>query len=123
VTTGSRDLAARVAEALPELRPRLDEVLTYWHDEEPGLHVLVGETLNPWLVAELAVPANDETLRRAFAFVEELATTDDALENVVCVTVCAQLGDDSALLERARPMMGERTLALSHEIERFWGRE
>jgi hypothetical protein len=33
------------------------------------------------------------------------------------------LGDDKKLLNQARKWMGKKTLALSHAIERHWGRE
>jgi hypothetical protein len=39
------------------------------------------------------------------------------------VSLLEVLGDDRARLDRARREIRPATLALSHEIERFWGRE
>lgn len=48
---------------------------------------------------------------------------DDDLRNALTVSLLENLGDDRQRLEKARLTMGPATLALSHEIERFWGRE
>ena len=53
-----------------------------------------------------------------------MATSPDpSVRNALQVSLLEVLGDDRARLETARRDMGPATLALSHEIERFWGRE
>jgi len=74
-----------------------------------------------YLVELLDKGDDDEALKRAFAFVEQLASHPDAeVRGVVRVTVCERLGDNKVRLEKARRLMGPAMLRLSEDIERFW---
>jgi hypothetical protein len=108
--------------AVPELRSGYEGTLFWWGGEEPGLHLLFGEVVNPYLMRELKTRDSGDDLKRIFDFLERMATTDDELANVVAVTVCERLGDEQEVLARARRLMGPDTLILSEEVERFWGR-
>lgn len=114
----------RVISALGEHFPQLRDAIADLDGE--GVHVVFGFVvnqgfLNPTL-DEQDLP-NAQT-REMFAFIEEMSTSEDAaVRNVVQVTICESLGDSPQRLRRARKLMGPATLALSHEAERFLGRE
>jgi hypothetical protein len=73
---------------------------------------------------ERAVDSGEpDRLLRACLFMERMATSpDESLRNALQVSVLEELGDDRARLQKARLAMRPATLALSREIERFWGR-
>lgn len=94
-----------------------------WRDGEfEGLHTMFGDVLNPFLERAL-LERNKELLKRIFAFLEEMATSDDPyLINVLTVTILAKLGDDSGILDEATQYMGVKTKEASNEIEEYLGR-
>jgi hypothetical protein len=60
-------------------------------------------------------------MSRAFGFLEEMATSrDEAVVNVVEVTVLEYLGNDRSILTTARDHMGPETKRLSDRVEAFW---
>lgn len=113
------NMADKLVEALPELRPEYEAELEYWGDEKPGRHVTYGNILNPHI--ESALESHDEDfLRRAFSFLEELANHDDEkVQEVVGVTVCEGLIGNKKLLPAAKSYMGEATLRICREIEEW----
>jgi hypothetical protein len=121
LTTGNT--GEELVAAVPELRPAYEETLAYWAGEEPGLHNLFGDVVNPCLMRELRRRDSGEDLDRIFGFLERMATANDELANVVAVTVCERLGDEWKVLRRAQHLMGPKTRELSDEVERFWGRD
>ena len=67
---------------------------------------------------------NPQLLGRLFDFMEKMASSADLnINNLLTDNVLEIIGDDKLLLARARKMMGPKTLELSHEIEKSWGRE
>ncbi|MFC2063104.1 hypothetical protein ACFLS8_04090 [Chloroflexota bacterium] len=67
---------------------------------------------------------NENLLKRVFSFLELMAISKYwDVRDVLSATILENLGDDRAVLIRARPLMGNKTLKLSHQVERFWGRE
>jgi hypothetical protein len=108
---------------IPETASDLHALRSSWGEDEIGLHIVVGDVLAPHV--ERAVDSDEQDrIHRVCAFMERMATsTDERLRNALQVSLLEVLGDDRARLEKARLAMGPATLALSHEIERFWGRE
>jgi hypothetical protein len=101
---------------------------TYWmadeEYEEPLVHVFVGDHFNPYLIEQLSVLKDEDLLNRIFEFLESMAISEDtSVREVLTTTILEQLGDDKQILERARAFMRSNTLKMSHEIERFLGRE
>ncbi len=109
--------------AIPELATDLEALRAWWGDDKPGVHIVVGDVLRKHV--ERAVDAGARwRIHAAFHFMERMATSPDVgLRNALTVSLLENLGDDRERLEKARLTMGPQTLALSHEIERFWGRE
>ena len=118
------NLGEKLVEAIPELRPQYEQELKWWGDEEPGPHKIYGDLLTPYLVSLLNSDAQEEILKRIFAFLEELANHEDVhVQEVVAFSVLEQLGADEQLLQKARKYMSPKTLQFSHEVEAFWGGE
>ncbi len=118
------NMAEKLIEVVPELRCQYESELEWWGDEQPGTHIIFGDVLNPYLICLLESGNQEAIMVRIFAFLEELASHEDTrVQEVVAVTVCERLGDDSKVIEKARRYMGKKTLSLSNEIEDFWGRD
>ena len=116
-------LEEELVAAMPELRPDLEALRESWGDDKLGIHVVVGDVLGKHV--ERAVDAGAwSQLHAACHFMERMATSPDGdLRNALTVSLLEKLGDDRERLGKARLSMGPNTLVLSHEIERFWGRE
>ena len=119
----SESFEAALVAALPEVAPDLRLLADSWGEETPGLHVVVGDVLAPRVV-EAAESGDDRRLQSVCGFMERMATSpDERVRNALTVSVLERLGDDRERLDKARVSMGPETLALSQQIERFWGRE
>ena len=111
-------------EAVPELRPCYEAERRQWDGEIPGPHVIFGDVLNPYLLDLLGSDRHAAKLRQVFQFREQLANHEDVhIQELVAVTICERLGDDSKILHKARKYMGARTRQFSDEVEAFWGRK
>jgi hypothetical protein len=65
-----------------------------------------------------------QLLKRIFDFFERMALSpDNMVPELLTMETLEYLGDDKTILKKARKLMGRETLKLSHEIEKFWGRE
>jgi hypothetical protein len=110
--------------AFPELAEEL-QALRYEYGEydPPGIHTVVAVVLVEHV--ERAVDSGEaDRIQRVCHFMERMATSPELyVRNALQVSLLEVLGDDRARLDKARREMGPATLALSHEIERFWGRE
>ena len=118
-----QNLGDKLVEAVPELRPQYEQELKWWGEEEAGAHNIYGDVLNPVLISLLkSEPKSqdqEETLKRVFAFLEELANHDDPnVQDVVGATVLERLFGVGEL-QRARSYMGPRTLQMSRELEEW----
>lgn len=118
----AENLALAMRASLPELAPDFQRLVDEWEDEEPGI-TLVADVLVPHVVD--AARADDEArLRVLSTFMERMATSPDRrIQDALMAGVLEVVGDDRPALDRARESMGPRTLALSIEVETFWGRE
>lgn len=114
-----QNLGDKLIEAVPELRPQYEQELQGWGEEEPGAHNIYGDVLNPFLLSLLKSDAQEDTLRRIFDFLEELANHNDPnVQDVVGATVIERL-HGAGELKHARRYMGPRTLQISREIEEW----
>ncbi len=123
-----RELAANfetdLVAAFPELAPELQALgYEYGEYDPPGIHIVVGVVLVHHVERE--VDSDDpDRIGRVCRFMERMATSKELyVRNALQVSLLEVLGDDRARLDKARREMGPATLALSHEVERFWGRE
>jgi hypothetical protein len=84
---------------------------------------VVGDVLRPYV--ERTVDAGDAArVQSVCAFLERMATSpDEGVVNALAVSLLEVLGDHRDRLEPARQSMSPAMLALSREVERFWGRE
>lgn len=118
------NLGDKLVEAVPELQPQYLAELEWWDEDKPGIHIIFGDILNPYLISLIKSDSQQETLIRIFDFLEKLANhKNEQIQEVVAVTVCERLGDEPELLLKARQYMGSKTQEMSYEIEKFWGRE
>ncbi len=108
----------------PELENVSKKQLDFWKDEEPPVHVFFGYVFNPVFKKELATMKNMKLLKKMFAFLEKMSTSEDELvQGVAGVTVLESLVGYKDLLKKARSLMGECTLKMSYEIEKWFERE
>ena len=67
---------------------------------------------------------NPKLLSRLFRFFETMAESSEAeIIDLLKWGTLEIVGDDKKILKHARSLMGKNTLALSHDTERYWGRE
>lgn len=116
------NLAEKLVEVVPEIRPQYESERQWWGEDMPGAHIIYGDVLDPYLISLLESCDQEDTLKRIFAFLEELANHEDAhVQEVVAVTVCEDLGANKKLLEKARKYMGDTTFRFSREVEASLG--
>src|SRR5262245_52324196 len=97
--------AEQLIERVPRLAERYKAELEWWGNEKPGAHIVYGDILNPHIEG-LLQDGNDQELERVFAFVEELAISEDVrLREIVAVTICEGLGKSVETLRQARRFM------------------
>jgi hypothetical protein len=116
--------------SFPEFKEKAEEDRKYWMDETdegevPLDYLFFGEVLNVYLMEEGLVKVdNPQLLKRLFEFMEKMALSDDgSVIDLLRAGILEHIGDDKELLKRARTLMGEKTLKMSHEVEKGWGRE
>jgi hypothetical protein len=109
----------------PELEVAAKKELKRWEGEEEVPHdVFFGYILNPFLEKELVSGKNKSFLQRIFSFLEVIALSqDERVRWVLSTTILEKLGDDKKILQKARSLMGSNTLRMSHEVEKYLGRE
>lgn len=115
------NIADEMLAALPELRNRYEELLEWWRDDEPGMHIVFGDVFNPFVIELLESCSDGEILQRAFAFVERMANSlDERVVNIVYVTICEELGGKHQRLLKFWKYMGLRTKEIAREVQRWW---
>lgn len=115
------NLVQKMLRAIPEVNPMYEKELDWWEEILP--HIIFGDVLNPYIITLLREGNADQTLEKAFDFLEQMAiSSDERVQEVLAVTVLEQLGDDPLILEKARQYMGSETREMSTEIEKGWGR-
>jgi len=115
-------LSQRLLEAVPELRIPYEQQLKVSSGEDPGAHIVFGDVLAPYLILLLESGQREDTVRRIFELLEELAVHPDVhVREVVAQAVVERLAEDKALLSVAGKYMGPRTLQFVREAGDFWG--
>jgi hypothetical protein len=115
-------------EEFPEFRQKAEEERDQWYpdpDEKPLQYAFFGIVLNPYLMEEgLVKMDNPQLLRKLFLFMEKMAlSTDERINGLLGVEILEGIGDDKKLLQRARKLMGKKTLEISLAVEKSLGRE
>ena len=111
------EIGDRIVAAIPELAGVLEEYVAEWKgmDIEPGPINICDEVLIPFVERCLQdVETSASSLQRAFTFIEELASDDEAeIRDVAQVAVNSLAGN--ANLDRVAPLIGPRM----HEMLRI----
>lgn len=110
----------------PEFQEIAEKHKSDWQEDEDNdelVHVFFGY-LNRPIVELLSTMKNKKLLDRVFNFYEIMANSEDEeVVGVLYATILEYLGDDKKILKKARSLMGEKSLQLSHQVEKSWGRE
>jgi hypothetical protein len=110
----------------PELSEGIDKERHWLQDDEYGplIYVFFGNVMHSFLMETISKMDNPELLNRIFNFFERMATSpDERVHDLLACEALEYLGDSKEILEKARKLMGEETLKLSHKVEISWGRE
>ena len=117
------NLSKELIVCIPELSYIYEKELELWDGEDPGAHNIFGDVLNPFLIEALHKNVKEELLEKVFAFLERMAKSDDVLvQEVLGCTVLERIGDDKAILQKAKKYMKEETRRISEQIENGWGK-
>ena len=118
-----KTLVSQLIQAIPEIEPAYNDELTWWDDEQPGVHAIFGNVLNPLLIEKLTLREDKQLLERIFDFFELMASSrDEKVTEVLLCTVLERLGDDDLILKQAEPFMKDTTKKLCHDLEKELGR-
>lgn len=106
-------------DAVPELRPAVEARLREGWLKESSCHMVFGIAIAPEVISLLESGEQPETLGRVFAFVERMFSEgDEDVRWVGRISFLVVLHEHPRLVEKARRDMGERTLAISTDVER-----
>jgi len=111
-------------ESLPWIaqEPEYRAAVADWGQEVPGPHVVYGDVLVPVLVRLLATAPDDQRLRDAFRFVEEVvADTSEGVAEVGVVSVLEGLHGFPEVRDAAKPLMGARSREFAARLATDWG--
>ena len=111
--------------AVPELQAPFEaQCRENWVDGTDGPYVIWGMGLMPCILERLAYEEqNKDLLDRTFAFFEKMACASEEVRELLLYAVLEKLGDDKAVLAKARLLMGAKSLENSRQVEAFLGRE
>lgn len=119
------NLSERLVKAVPALKERYEKELEWWKGEWAGPHNIYGAILNPYLTAKLESHSKEDQaeLDRIFAFLEELASSEDVhIQEVLAYTVLEYLYGMPDLFERAGTYMRPLTQKIRDDVVEFWRR-
>ena len=101
----------------PLLKSLIDTEMQTFECYKPGLHVLYGNVLNPYVTELLKTPNESDEIRKIFSFYEELAISDDEeVRNLLQVTLLECLWDDFIVFDRAISYMLPETKKINEII-------
>lgn len=113
----NKGLNTLLIERIPELK---EEYLEYISWSDDGSHNVFGDVLNPFLEKELEEMENEELLSRIFHFLEEMAISgDEYIESVLITTVLWRVTYYKHILDKAKSLMGEKTIEYCIEYEKW----
>jgi hypothetical protein len=111
-------LNAELVKRFPDLSREYLALKTMWDGDEPGPHVVYGDTLVPKIRRLLASGRDPAEAKRVFNFLEFLSSTqEEEIEEVVVVSVLEALHDDREVWEAAKDLMGARTRRFAAMVE------
>lgn len=111
--------------AVPELQAPFEaQCRENWVDGTDGPYVIWGmglcpAFLNGWLMKNRTKIYWIELL----LFLKKMACASEEVRELLLYAVLEKLGDDKAVLAKARLLMGAKTLEYSRQVEAFLGRE
>src|SRR6266851_2547562 len=94
-------LNSSLLQAIPELRLPYERELRALKGEQPGPHILFGDVLAPYLIAQLQQNARAGIVTRILAFLEEMASSPDPLVREVVGQAVGEALWNSEVYERA----------------------
>lgn len=109
-------------DTFPEFRDIAEKEFSCWHGRQPPLHVFFSSVLDPFLVKELNYITDPILLARIFKHMEKLAGSEVKGVKEALISTLTWLGNYKGLLANAQPFMGPKTLALCHEVEKYWSK-
>ena len=113
--------ARRLVRRFPEFQKEYQDHLR-GYGELVG-HVFFGDTLNRALFELLEGGREPATIRKYIDFIEDMyANGDDAVQNIVEVTILERLGDEETVLRNAFAYFSEALMLASRSVEKGWGR-
>lgn len=124
MTLTREDIEVKLLRVLPEIAESYEEEVADWHrdGEHPGLHVVFGAVVNPYVVRALQSGRHGPELRRAFSFFEEMATSHDpAVQDVLVATVAERLTDPS-IMDVALALAGPSTQRAIRKSQADWAK-
>lgn len=87
-------------------------------------HVFFADVINEPLTGLLASNADTAAIGKYIGFLEDMYVNgDEAVKNIVVVSVLERLGDDATVLRNAYDYFSEQLHQASCDIEAFWGRQ
>ncbi len=109
-----RRTAQRLLERVPELASA--------HDVDPELPYAVFGDFGIFLCERARErPKNDELVRRCFAFIDEVAASDDdEVLNILVTGTLEVVSDDDECSELAKQTLGPAAVALLQRVEKGW---
>ncbi|MFR1787061.1 MAG: hypothetical protein ACLSWY_14375 [Ruthenibacterium lactatiformans] len=95
---------------MPELQAPFEaQCRENWVDGTDGPYVIWGMGLMPCILERLAYEEqNKDLLDRTFAFFEKMACASEEVRELLLYAVLEKLGDDKAVLAKARLLMGAK---------------
>ena len=101
------EIGDRMVAMLPELSAAREEFVEWWKPGSPGPINLIDELLTPFIRELLKDQSREDVLRRAFVFIEELASDPDAdIREVAQETIDCIVSDEGFF--DAMPLMGPK---------------
>lgn len=86
-------------------------------------HVFFGNAIDSTLSNMLLLNKDKVTIRKYIDFIEDMnASGNEAVQNIVAVTIMAYLGDDDTVLKNAFTYFSEDIMKVSKDIEAGYGR-
>lgn len=116
---------AYFAEKLVTIFPSAYEIYQAHIDDYGEIleHLFFADAINPTLAALLKDNKDKALIQKYIDFIEEMYSDgDEAVRNVVVVTILAYLGDDDTVLKNAYKYLSETLIVQSKLEEHFLGR-
>ena len=87
-------------------------------------HVFFAEVINEPLADLLRGNSDRAAIGKYVALIEDMYTNgDEAVKNIVVVSILERLGDDKTILKNTYGYFSESLKQASRDIETFWGRK